>query len=251
MAPKIFSLKRPVFEWVAYVTVISLIFIFVAGTHVVNALLNDTTGLCFFILMIFFGALLKSCFDVVYVNDQLKLSSRQVEDLWDIKEIRKFVRTSADSIFRNHIKNLYRIYKSDTEIRQDTLIELMEDNLNRRVRFVDVASSVLVTLGLVGTIIGLIGSVSGISSVVKSVGGDTSKLLSGMNMTISSMGTAFYSSLMGAVLGGVLLRILNNVVDNSINTLVNQISELTEVYVLPKLRKSARERDEEKSKICL
>ena len=61
-------------------------------------------------------------------------------------------------------------------------------------------------------------------------------LVDPVNGPLRGLGTAFYTTLLGAVLGGVVLRVLTNIVDASVMEYTAHIAELTEVYVLPYLR---------------
>jgi len=237
--------KNPVREWCIYGGVLLTLFLFAAGKHIISALRTDQTGLCVFILAIFVGALVKSLLDVLYIQRQIRLTNEQIQTLWSSGNVRRFLRATEESIFRRHISNLYQIFKRDTQIDQDNLIGLLHSRLIARTKIVDLCSSILITLGLVGTIIGLILSIGGLGLVMENVGGDNQKLLTGMQGTLSGMGTAFYTTLLGAILGGVFLRILSNVVDGNLDFLVAHIAELTEIHIIPVLRRAARIREQD------
>jgi len=57
---------------------------------------------------------------------------------------------------------------------------------------------------------------------------------------LGGLGVAFNTTLLGSILGGVILRVLTNVVNANITRYVAHIAELTEVYVLPYMRKQAK-----------
>jgi len=235
--------KRPISEWVITLIVSMVVLIVVAQSYVVAAITLDKSGLSFFITLIFLAALVKSYLDVRYVDRQICLSNKQVKELWDVKKIDKFIKNSSDGIFHNHIHNLHRIYVRDDAISQDNLVGFLQTNLfATKLRVCELIAGLLVTMGLVGTVIGLIGSVGGIGGVIDSIGNDSDALLGSMKETLGGMGTAFYTTLLGAVLGGVVLKILNNIVENNINYLVAHVAELSEIYILPALRSHARQR---------
>jgi hypothetical protein len=58
---------------------------------------------------------------------------------------------------------------------------------------------------------------------------------------LSGLDTAFYTTLLGAIFGGVMLRVLTNVVEANITKYAAHVAELTEVNVLPSMRRMARQ----------
>ena len=77
---------------------------------------------------------------------------------------------------------------------------------------------------------------------MNAVGSDSDGLMAGMQETLGGMGTAFFTTLIGAMLGAVALRIFAGVANANANTLVAHIAEVTEIYIAPALRKSAKKR---------
>jgi hypothetical protein len=104
---------------------------------------------------------------------------------------------------------------------------------------VELFSSILITLGLLGTIVGLIMSVGGLSTVLASGSASSADVFEGMLRTVKGLETAFYTTLLGATFGGVMLRILTSVVDAAVLRYIAHLAELTEVNVLPPLRRMA------------
>lgn len=111
-----------------------------------------------------------------------------------------------------------------------------------RAKIVEVLSGVLVSLGLIGTVVGLISMTNGLGTTLESLGdsGDATNLMAGLRSTMSGLGTAFYTTLVGAILGSVVLRILNNVYTSGVDHFVSYIASITEVQITPRLRKSSR-----------
>jgi hypothetical protein len=108
-----------------------------------------------------------------------------------------------------------------------------------RNKVVELFSSILITLGLIGTIVGLIMSVGGLSQTLESSSSGSDDIFAGMLKTVKGLEAAFYTTLLGALSGGVILRILTNVVDSAILRYMAHLAELTEVNVLPPLRRMA------------
>jgi len=69
---------------------------------------------------------------------------------------------------------------------------------------------------------------------------DAANLMSGLRSTMAGLGTAFYTTLVGAILGSVVLRVMNNVYTSNVDHFVSYIASITEVQITPRLRRSAR-----------
>lgn len=182
--------------------------------------------------------------DAHFIDIQTKVASEQVKLLTELNDVAEFLNKAEQSVFKMHIASLYQIFLNSSDINQDNLIEILHSRLLARNRIVELFSSILITLGLIGTIVGLILMTNDLSAVIKNLGGSDTKLimqqLAGNGGPLSSLGVAFYTTLLGAVFGGVILRILSNVVESNIMKYTAHIAELTEVNVLPFMRRMAR-----------
>lgn len=233
---------KPLREWLIYAVVIGIIFAVLGGKLIITALLTDKTGLCVTILILFLAALVKNIRDILYIDHQVHLTNQQISHLVDLNDVTTFLSANDPSLFREHVKGLYEMCRRDSEVNQDNLVVLLQSRLHARTRLTDVCSRLLVTLGLIGTIIGLIAAASGLGLVMDSVRADKNKLLSGLQGAFGGMGTAFFTTLLGALFGSVALRLLGNVVDSHADNLVAGIAELAEVYIAPTLRRAAKSR---------
>ena len=108
------------------------------------------------------------------------------------------------------------------------------------VRGVSVLSGVLITVGLLGTVVGLIITVSGISGVLNAVGQDYDMVVQGMNQTVEGMGSAFYTTFFGGLLGGVFLRILHIENYRSVTALLADCEQLAVRWIMPLSQRAAR-----------
>ncbi|GAB4543721.1 MAG: hypothetical protein Tsb0013_00050 [Phycisphaerales bacterium] len=181
--------------------------------------------------------------DVRFFDRETRLASQQVALLERVHNFEDFLRQSKPSMFRSHIANLYEIAFTHPDVSQDTLIELLHSRLMARNRTVELFASVLVTLGLIGTIIGLMLMMNNLQEqVLAGTDGGTSELISklfGPGGALVGLSTAFMTTLIGATLGGVVLRVLTSVVASNITRYTAHVAELTEVFVLPSMRRSA------------
>ncbi|MEM8713315.1 MAG: MotA/TolQ/ExbB proton channel family protein [Planctomycetota bacterium] len=180
------------------------------------------------------------CFqDARFCDRESRLASEQVSILEEVDDFQEFFECTQPSLFRQHIHNLFVIGHRHGRVTQDALISLLHTKLQARTRVVSLSASVLVTYGLIGTILGLMVMMSKLSeqvgSMADSANGDFIGTLFGEDGALSGLDTAFITTLIGAALGGVLLRVLTSVVEASITRYSAFVAQLTEVYVLPAL----------------
>lgn len=198
------------------------------------------------------GLIHKGYMDAKFIQNQSDLASQQIKLLEYIDNMDDFLTQTKPSIFRSHIENLYTIAQAHVDVSQDNLIELLHARLVARNKVVELFASILITLGLIGTILGLILMMDGLTHVMKDEANKEHlmTMLVADGGPLAGLGVAFITTLLGATLGGVVLRVLTNVVNANIMTYTAHIAELTEVYVLPYLRtiasqsEKANEQDE-------
>lgn len=236
--------RRVAYEWLAWLVAL------LAGVVVLGALYAmrpDESALAPWrdpmtvVIAALFGAACWRSFAAVRELDrEARLQSLQIALLNELNDVKEFLRRAEPSLFRQHIASLHAILLRHSQIEQDNLIEILHARLTSRNRTVELLANVLITLGLVGTIIGLLLSVSSLSAALEpSSGAGVEGVLRSLRGTISALGTAFYTTLAGALLGGVILRILGSVVEAAIQRHVAAVAELTDVFVLPALRRVA------------
>lgn len=186
------------------------------------------------------GLIFKGYLDARFLDRETKLADEQVRILEQVDDFESFLQLAPKSVFRTHIENLNTIAQSHSEIHQDNLIEVLHTRLIARNKVTELFSSILITLGLIGTIVGLIVMMTKLTEVMK--GGITDDFvvqLVGDTGPLSGLGVAFVTTLLGAVFGGVILRVLTSVVEANIMRYTAHLAELTEVYVLPHMRHMA------------
>ncbi len=239
--------RDPLKEWMIYASIITLLLAVLAGVHLVRAITSDSSGLCLMIIGLFVLGIVLNFRAVRSLRNEFVCAAFLVAKLNTKKGFHEVVRSSPAGVFHQHIQDLVKIAKHDPGVSQDSLITLLYSKMMARSRIIDVLAGVLVSLGLIGTIVGLISMTNGLSGTLESLGtdGDASELMAGMRTTMMGLGTAFYTTLVGAILGSVVLRVLNNVYTSNVDHFVSYIASLTEVRITPRLRKSAREVNQE------
>lgn len=103
---------------------------------------------------------------------------------------------------------------------------------------IEILGNLLITLGLIGTVMGLTLTLTGLTTSLDALGHDQDLLLQGLRRAMGGMGTAFYTTLLGAVLGGVLLRIFALITENGISSLNEILIKTCLVHCAPDFKQS-------------
>jgi len=101
----------------------------------------------------------------------------------------------------------------------DALIDVEFSAQHRISQFVSLLGNLMITLGLIGTVLGMTITMNGLNGALGSLGTDDTMLVEGLRSAMNGMGVSFYTTLIGSVLGGVLLRVFSWITDASINGL--------------------------------
>lgn len=234
--------RDPLREWLVYVAIIGVLLTLSAGNHLLSAIASDRSGLCIMIIGLFAFGLLLNFRAIKNLRSEFVCAAFLVKKLKSPHGFSELVQSTPAGVFHQHIQDLVKIARHDPNVSQDSLITLLYSRMMSRSKIIDVLSGVLVSLGLIGTIVGLISMTNGLSETLDSLGesGDATALMVGMRGTMQGLGTAFYTTLVGAILGSVVLRILNNVYTSNVDHFVSYIASLTEVRITPRLRKKSR-----------
>lgn len=229
-------------QWLTWLVLMSV----VIGAFIAAALSSGARsvelGMYAVIVLPGLGLLAKGFLDARFLDKETRLASMQVRILEEVNDFDEFFRRADDSVCRRHFENLYLIALAQAEVSQDALVEILHSRLAARNRIVELFASILITLGLIGTIVGLIYMMEGMGTVMAEGSGELlQRLANPATGPLRGMATAFYTTLLGATLGGVLLRVLASIVEANIVHYTAHLAELTEVHVLPPLRLLAKQ----------
>lgn len=152
-----------------------------------------------------------------------------------------------------HAARMLTIYGRhfDGEVSQQVSLGVIRNGLHGQEWFVRTSSQLLLTLGLIGTVIGLTNSMEGLSTAMLTMNGESDRgdsFVNGMEQALGGMATAFGTTLFGAILGGICLRVLSGCTEHLAEELVDEIEITTETQLIPLMRGSlanaaARQRD--------
>jgi hypothetical protein len=203
--PSISRTKDPLLIWAAYLAVMPLVLVVTLYKQFSAGLAADTsyfslviagTFLCSFIYSFFIAARLRREWKGINRLDQPIRDQAQANSVAERLALAIVNLGSPDG---PKVKDLVDSYYSTEEVPLRTL---------------SVIAGLMVTLGLIGTILGLIISVAGLETIMTQVGIANKNIFGGE--TIQGMAIAFYATLFGAVLGAVVLRMLSVSLTNSL-----------------------------------
>jgi hypothetical protein len=115
---------------------------------------------------------------------------------------------------------------------QGLLLDTFEAELKNGHLFGWFIADLLLSLGLLGTVIGFIvmlGPISGLDA------GDQSAIKGALAAMSGGMAVALYTTLTGLI-GGMLLKIQGFLLDGAVDELIRRTTRLTEVHILPSLQ---------------
>jgi hypothetical protein len=200
--------KDPLIIWSAYAFVMLLVLFVTLSKTLFNGLSADSSYFSAIIAATFIGAFLYSFSE-----------ARKLHQEWiGINRLRTALVESAKHPNSEAEELVVAILKHDRPefLRIKDLVDSYYSGMEVPLRTLSMISSLMVTLGLIGTILGLIISIGGLEDIMSHVEGLNKGVLGGVKETIRGMSIAFYSTLLGAVLGAVILRMLSVSLTNSL-----------------------------------
>ena len=218
---KIGGVKDPLYSWFFYTSTMLIVFGFTLFKSLVTGLRADTSHISIVILIIF-------SFSLFYSFKQALLLQKEWEG------IGRLIGNSQDSNYKSDSENLVEKilnHSNPTNLKVMDLVDSYFSTHEVPLRILSVTSGVMVTLGLVGTILGLIVSVSGLENIMSNIGGGGNGMLGGIKQTISGMAIAFYTTLFGAILGAIVLKMISLSLINSLTMMSSNLFNYIEFKV--------------------
>ncbi len=232
---------RTLLQWSAWVFVSAVVYIVLyAGTDLWHSIQADQSRVTVVILVLFLIGLLLS----LTLTLALTRESKQAILLGTVARDQGL--HAVDSRLGRYAT--HRFFASlkvatggDRPPALDSLIDMEMNGYHRRSDAIGVVGNLLITLGLIGTVVGLTFTLAGLSNALEALGTNQEELSRGLRLAMSGMGTAFYTTLLGSVLGGVLLRIFALITGNGIGDLGDTLKRIA-VYCTSDMRPTV-ERD--------
>jgi hypothetical protein len=188
---------------------------------------DDTTGISVAITLVFLVATAHSSLCLLRLSRALNhLAVVQSTIAGDQPE-----RALPEGCVSRYIQDLHTkaTLSRGRSIDQGLLLDTFEAELKNGHLFGWFVADLLLSLGLLGTVIGFIvmlGPISGLDA------GDQSAIKAALAAMSGGMAVALYTTLTGLI-GGMLLKIQGFLLDGAVEELVRRTTRLTEIHILP------------------
>ena len=194
---------------------------------------EDPTGLSVAITFVFLVAAAHGSHHVL----QLSRTLNHLSDVQHSVTQRQRSHTNAlpDGRVTEYIRDLdvKASFGGPRSIDQALLLDTLEAELRCGHGFGWFVADLLLTLGLLGTVVGFILMLGPISALDTTDQGAIKATLGAMS---SGMAVALYTTLTGLI-GGMLLKIQGFLLENAVDELIRRITWLTEVHILPAIER--------------
>ena len=223
---------RTVTLWFSWASISIIIYLgLYLDTDILEFLSNDKSKITWIITGMFLIGVLSSFLLAVKITSEFIEATNQNEIARE-QGLMGLEKTNRKPKIINEFYNSLKIVAASNESPNiEALIEMEYANLSRRSHSTEVMGNLLITLGLIGTVTGLTLTLSGLTGSLDALGQDQDLLLAGLRKAMGGMGTAFYTTLLGAVLGGVLLRIFALITEYGMSSLHDYIAKTCMVFL--------------------
>jgi len=223
----------PIMTWGIWSVLVLAVFLLVTWEYFVAGFARDTSRITWLIMAFFIYGFVASFRVALLLQSEFKSLQRMRSD----QGTDNAKASDLSSMFDSTLESIRR----GERIEVRNLISAYAATLKGKVDNIGVIASMLITIGLLGTVVGLIITVTGLEQVLQSNSEDFTAMKAGLTQTVSGMGTAFYTTFFGALLGGVVLKVLGAEMKKSAQTLVAEALRFSEFFLRPKIQKNASE----------
>ena len=224
MNHKLKNNNSPFFRWLILCISLLIPFLLISWKYIKGALSADASGITYIIFFVFLYGFISSIWISIYIAKE----SRELKKISDIRNI-DHEKGGVHKLFSQSLDAI----EMGSQINFEILLTAFSAKRVGKIRTVSATASILITIGLLGTIIGLILTIDGISSVLGAAGENYADMVIGLNNTVQGMGTAFYTTLFGGLLGGVILKALSIENEKAVNSFTADCLELGELWIMP------------------
>jgi|GEM_PF-6646948 len=232
---------KPIVSWSIWAGGLSLVMGIVTRKQLIAGFQSDETGMSIVITALFVAGLIISF-----------LAAKQLHAEWGVLAAIHKTNTIPSSRRSTDLAAVFSKlegYKKKGEtVDIHTAIDTYHSKHNSRVRSVSIMAALVISMGLLGTVVGLIMSISGLGSMVENIGLSRTTMMEALKATVSGMGTAFYTTFFGA-LGGLILRAVAVSQLNSLSELCAEAAEYAEHHLTAKLENKDEQLNEQVSKV--
>jgi hypothetical protein len=219
---------------VSALTVFAMLY---SKANVIGFVQNDSTRITWIILGMFALGIAVSFIQAMRLTAEW-FRAYKIEAMVQKKGIAGVTMRGGRHIVDRFTDALRTIAERNGRIDIESLIDVEFSAQHRTSQFVGLLGNLMITLGLIGTVLGMTITMNGLHGALGALGINQNLLVDGLRTAMNGMGVAFYTTLMGSVLGGVLLRVFSWITDASVNGLQDLMIRTYLVYASADLEPS-------------
>ena len=208
------------------------------GTDVVEFMQEDNSRITWLIVGVFIFGVILSLLLVLALTFEWA-QAYDVEDRVDQGGLEGLETKSLRRMLGRYLHNLKYALSINANPDAEQLLNVEIGSYRRVNHFIEVLGNLLITLGLIGTVVGLTLTLTGLTGSLEALGNNQELLIASLRDSMAGMGTAFYTTLLGAALGGVILRVFALISEHSIDGLHDIIMRLCIVHFGADLKPSS------------
>lgn len=232
---------KPIVSWGIWAIGLSLIMGIVTRKFILAGFQSDKTGMSYVIAALFLFGLAASFRAALQLHSEWAV-------LDQIKRSKQIPLSNGKSGLADIFNKLSAFKLHGQTVDVHTAIDTYHAGHNSRVRSISIMAALLISMGLLGTIIGLIMAISGLGGMVENIGLSRATMMEALKATVAGMGTAFYTTFFGA-LGGLILRAVAVSQLNSLSELCATAAEYADTHLTAKLESKEEELNQQVSNV--
>lgn len=224
--------------WMGWaITSITAFVVIYRKADVVNFIVHDQTRITWIILGMFALGVLVSLIQAIKLTTEWFRAYR-IESVVMANGLSAVNPRKGRRIVDRFMGSLKLILSQHAHPDLESLVDVEFSAQHRLSQFVALLGNLMITLGLIGTVLGMTITMNGLHGALGEIGVNQDLLIDGLRSAMNGMGVAFYTTLMGSVLGGILLRVFSWITDASINGLQDLMLRTCLVYASADLQPS-------------
>jgi len=232
---------KPIVSWGVWAIGLSLVMGLVTHKFILAGFRADGTGMSFVIALLFVFGLAASFRAALQLHTEWGILDKVIGS-------KKIPQGNGKSGLADIFTKLAEYKRLGQTVDVHAAIETYHAGHNARVRSISIMAALLISMGLLGTIIGLIMAISGLGGMVENIGLSKATMMDALKTTVAGMGTAFYTTFFGA-LGGLILRAVAVSQLNSLSVLCAAASEYADANLVAKLESKEDELNQKMTKV--
>ena len=232
---------KPIVSWSIWAIGLSLVMGLVTRHYILDGFKADQTGMSFVIALLFVFGLAASF-----------RAAKQIHTEWGVLDkvtrTNKIPKGNGKSGLADVFNKLADYKRQGQTVDIHAAMETYHAGHNSQVRSISIMAALLISMGLLGTIVGLIMAISGLGGMVENIGLSRVTMMDALKTTVAGMGTAFYTTFFGA-LGGLILRAVAVSQLNSLSVLCAAASEYADSHLVANLESKEDELNQKVSTV--